>query len=66
MAITATRLRWAILKDEEALGVFVNSLPFKIEIKEIGPPVNGKGVRIVFVLPEEEQIKFNSTDFRSS
>jgi len=54
--VTSTRLRFVKSKDEAKLSVFIENIPFKVEIKSIVPV---KDIWTCwFVIPDEH--KFNS------
>jgi len=57
-----TRLRFIIVKDEAQGELAINSLPFKVELKSIAPPKDGRGMVLWFVIPEPEE--FKSVDLR--
>ena len=60
--INQTRLRWIVASTPEALGMAVNALPFRIEIKSISKLPDEKWI-IWFVLPETETVEFKSGEF---
>ena len=54
--IESTRLRWVASKDPDKLLVYVNSLPYKIEIK--GGMIFAKNkFYLSFILPENPNLK---------
>lgn len=60
--IKSTRLRFVITKDEAQAALFIDSLPFKVEIKPINQP-SAKKVVVWFVIPDNVKT-FLSQDLR--
>ena len=60
--INQTRLRWIVASTPEALGMAINALPFRIEIKSISELSSEKWI-IWFVLPNLEGLEFKSGEF---